>query len=164
MTRISGLTCFLLILLRLAIGWHFLVEGVHKIHTHWVGKTATNTPWTGAGFFAEGVGPAAPWFRQVLGDPDREALARLQPENDQLPPALAAEWQDYLDRYAAHYGFDADQKAKATALLADAKGKALTWLKSGVTEVTTAFPSGTVEEKLSTPERVIRYEAKLREI
>ena len=55
-------------------------------------KTATNTPWTSAGFFAEGIGPAAPWFRSMLGDPDQQALNRLKPENDQLPSAVAAEW------------------------------------------------------------------------
>jgi uncharacterized membrane protein YphA (DoxX/SURF4 family) len=164
MTRISGLTCFLLVVLRLVIGWHFLVEGAHKIHTHWVGKTATNSPWTSAGFFAEGIGPAAPFFRELLGDPDRQALARLKPEDDQLPVALTAAWQDYLDRYMAFYGFDADQKAKATALWGDAKDKALTWLKNGTTEVTKTFPSGAVEEKQTTPQRVAEYEAKLRDI
>ena len=164
MIRISALTCFFLIALRLVIGWHFIIEGAHKVHTHWVGKTATNTPWTGAGFFNEGIGPAAPYFRELLGDPDQEALARLKPENEQLPSALSAEWQDYLDRYAAFYGFDDDQKAKATAELAKVKGIALAWLKGGVTEVKKTFPTGTVEEKATTPQRVADYEAKLKEI
>src|SRR5207244_1860430 len=121
MTRISGLTCFLLVTLRLVIGWHFLVEGVHKIHSHQIGKTATNTPWTSEGFFREGIGPAAPYFRQLLGDPDQQALARLKPDNDQFSPALATDWQNYLDRFTAFYGLSDDQKAKGNTLLADAK-------------------------------------------
>jgi uncharacterized membrane protein YphA (DoxX/SURF4 family) len=164
MTRISGLTCFFLVTLRLVIGWHFLVEGAHKLHTHWVGNTNTNTPWTGEGFFREGIGPAAPYFRDLLGDPDKQALAVLKPEDDQLPSALSAQGQDYLDRFSAFYGLDADQKARATTLLADVKGKALAWLKGGVTEVKKTFPSGTVEVKETTPPRVAAYEAKLREI
>jgi len=164
MTRISGLTCLLLIVLRMAIGWHFLVEGVHKIQTHQLGKTAINTPWTGAGFFQEGIGPAAPYFRDLLGDPDRQALAKLKPEGDQFPAALAAEWQHYVDRFAAYYGLTDDQRAKAAQLLADAKAKTLTWLKTGATEVKKVFPTGTVDEKETTPQRVADYEAKLKEI
>jgi uncharacterized membrane protein YphA (DoxX/SURF4 family) len=164
MTRISGLTCFFLVALRMVIGWHFLVEGGHKLHTHWQGKTATNTPWTGEGFFREGIGPAAPYFREFLGDPDQQALARLKPVDEQLPEALSQEWQAYVERYAEFYGLDADQRAKATALLADAKGKTLAWLKSGVAEVEKTFPSGTVELKQTTSKRVADYEAKLREI
>jgi uncharacterized membrane protein YphA (DoxX/SURF4 family) len=164
MIRISGLTCFFLVALRLVIGWHFLVEGVHKIQTHQLGRTATNTPWTGEGFFREGIGPAAPYFRDMLGDADQQALARLKPEGDQFPSALAADWQNYLDRFAAFYGLTDDQKAQASTLLADAKGKTLAWLKSGITEVKKTFPSGTVEEKETTPQRIAEYEAKLKEI
>ncbi len=164
MTRISGLTCFVLVLLRLTIGWHFLVEAGHKFHTHWLGKTATNTPWTGEGFFREGIGPAAPLFRNLVGDPDKQALAMLKPEGDQLPPALNAAWDDYLNHFSDYYGLDADQKAKAATILADAKGKALAWLKSGLTEIKKEFPSGTVEVKETTAQRVAEYEAKLKEI
>jgi uncharacterized membrane protein YphA (DoxX/SURF4 family) len=164
MTRISGLTCFFLVTLRLAIGWHFLVEGVHKIQSHQIGKTATNTPWTSEGFFREGIGPAAPYFHQLLGDPDEQALARLKPQNGPFPPGLAADWRSYLDRFAAFYGLSDDQKTKATTLLADAKGKTLTWLKSGISEVKKTFPSGAVEAKETTAQRVAEYEAKLREI
>ena len=44
MTRINGWACFFLVSLRLAIGWHFFIEGLHKIHTHQIGKTATSKP------------------------------------------------------------------------------------------------------------------------
>lgn len=66
MKRINGWACFLLVSLRLVIGWHFFIEGAHKIQTHRIGKTATNTPWTSEGFFRAGYGPAAEWTRKVL--------------------------------------------------------------------------------------------------
>jgi uncharacterized membrane protein YphA (DoxX/SURF4 family) len=66
MTRINGWACFFLVLLRLAIGWHFFIEGLHKIHTHRIGKTTTNTPWTSEGFFRAGYGPLAPLAKSLL--------------------------------------------------------------------------------------------------
>ena len=66
MTRINGWACFFLVLLRLVIGWHFFIEGLHKIHSHQIGQTATNTPWTSEGFFRAGYGPLAPLAKQLL--------------------------------------------------------------------------------------------------
>jgi uncharacterized membrane protein YphA (DoxX/SURF4 family) len=66
MTQINGFACFFLVALRLAIGWHFFIEGLHKIHTHHIGQTATNSPWSSEGFFRAGYGPLAPLARQAL--------------------------------------------------------------------------------------------------
>src|SRR5215510_4265205 len=72
-------TIFFLILLRLAIGWHFLFEGWHKLHSHWVGQTETTRPFTSEGYFREATGPLGPIVRAQIGDPDDQALARLTP-------------------------------------------------------------------------------------
>ncbi len=60
---------FALLALRLAIGWHFLFEGLHKINSTIVGDTATNKPFTSAPYFAAGEGPFADIMRkEALGD------------------------------------------------------------------------------------------------
>lgn len=65
-----SLRVFLLLALRLAIGWHFLFEGLHKIHSHMVGPTETNRPFTSAPYFAAAEGPFGEYMRKTyLGDP-----------------------------------------------------------------------------------------------
>src|SRR5947209_19940961 len=98
-------TAVFLVLLRLAIGWHFLFEGLHKLHSLWQGSTETNRPFSSAGYFREATGPIGGLVRSRIGDPDEEALARLTPEpipegqdptkyppHNRIPPALAADW------------------------------------------------------------------------
>lgn len=71
MTRINIWACFFLVALRLAIGWHFFIEGLHKIQTHQIGKTATNVPWSCEAFFRVGYGPLAPFAKNLLQIEDR---------------------------------------------------------------------------------------------
>src|SRR4051812_39985931 len=108
-------TVVFLVILRLAIGWHFLFEGLHKVHSASVGETATSRPFSSAGFFREAQGPLSPVFRSAVGDPDDEALGRLVvrplPEGDtddrphkRMPPLLQKEWHGYADRFTAHHG------------------------------------------------------------
>ncbi len=68
------LTMVLLVVLRLAIGWHFLFEGLHKLDSFVTGATTTNKPFSSAGYFREAPGPLAWEVRQQIGDPDDEAL------------------------------------------------------------------------------------------
>jgi hypothetical protein len=110
-------SCLFLVALRLAIGWHFLVEGYHKFHTHQLGERATNKPWTGEPFFREGYGPAAQLFRDLLGDPDKLALARLKGDGQSLPESVNADWDDYFNRLASYYGLTDAQRADAAAKL-----------------------------------------------
>ena len=42
---------FFLLALRLAIGWHFLFEGLHKVNSHLVGPTETNKPFSSEPYF-----------------------------------------------------------------------------------------------------------------
>src|SRR5438034_11432069 len=66
-----------LVLLRLAIGWHFLIEGVEKIESVRLGLTETSRPWTSEGYVREASGPLVGLFRRQFGDPDAAALERL---------------------------------------------------------------------------------------
>src|SRR3989442_8801396 len=52
-------TRYFLVLLRLSIGWHFLVEGWHKIDS---------PAWTSEIYLQESSGPLAPYFRDLAGD------------------------------------------------------------------------------------------------
>ncbi len=164
MIRITGLACFFLVALRLAIGWHFLAEGVHKIYTHHEGRTSWNTPWTGEAFFREGIGPAAPFARHALHLDDDAALARLKAEDHRLPDPVNAEWDDDFARFAAHYNLTEEQKVEAAAKLAEAKQKTANWLAGDVpTEVKKVVAWGTETVQETVPMRLAEYEAKAKE-
>jgi uncharacterized membrane protein YphA (DoxX/SURF4 family) len=78
---------FALLALRLAVGWHFCFEGLHKIHSHWVGKTETTTPFTSANYFNAGSGPLADVMkRELIADPVKTAAERLA-KSKELTPA-----------------------------------------------------------------------------
>jgi len=165
MTRINGWACFLLVALRLVIGWHFLIEGAYKIHTHRLGKTATNTPWSGEGFFREGYGPAAPVARNLLGMSEGNSLARLKVEGNQFPPALAADWQALVERFATHYDLSPEQRKAAESVLDAQKSQTLAWLRGDTSsDIKRPVPWGVAELKLTVPQRIAEYQAKLRGI
>lgn len=77
---------FVLVALRLAIGWHFLFEGLHKVHSHAVGPTETNRPFTSEPYFKVAPGPIGALMRKQFGDPEKEIAEKLTP-----PEALSAE-------------------------------------------------------------------------
>jgi uncharacterized membrane protein YphA (DoxX/SURF4 family) len=114
-TRIPLALAFFLILLRLAIGWHFYVEGAKKVKSLQDEKSLTNQPFSSAEYLRGSTGPLADLFRKQAGDPDAEALARLDvrsPDADQadgkknyrhlLPPALDKHYDDYFNRFVKH--------------------------------------------------------------
>ncbi len=119
------LTRCTLVLLRLAIGWHFLIEGLEKLDSHYHffhHAVEGKAPWSSEGYLKESSGPLSHVFREQAGDPNRAALERLavppaQPGKPrELPPALAKDWQDYFARFVAHYGVG-DVKAFQPELL-----------------------------------------------
>src|SRR5438067_10083912 len=104
----NGLTRFFLVLLRFAIGWHFLIEGVEKVQSVNLGPTESSRPWTSEPYLREASGPLAPFFRSQFGDPDQAALDRLTllpslpgqaPAAERLAPALGHDWDVYFDRF-----------------------------------------------------------------
>ncbi|MCI0461845.1 MAG: hypothetical protein L0Z62_33255 [Gemmataceae bacterium] len=99
-----------LVALRLAIGWHIFFEGLDKVQSHFRGPVEGAPVWTSAPYLRESTGPLAPLFRSQVGeDPNDYALARLvvaptEPgARPKLPEALEKDWQDYFDRFVAHY-------------------------------------------------------------
>jgi uncharacterized membrane protein YphA (DoxX/SURF4 family) len=82
-----SLRVFFILALRLAIGWHFLFEGLHKVHSHYAGPSETTRPFTSEPYFREADGPLGPVMRQKLGDPDEQVKAKLVPKD--VPAGLA---------------------------------------------------------------------------
>jgi uncharacterized membrane protein YphA (DoxX/SURF4 family) len=71
---------FFLLALRLAIGWHFLFEGMNKIQSHVVGATETSKPFTSAPYFEVGEGPVAEYMRKTyLDDPEAKLYDLVRP-------------------------------------------------------------------------------------
>ena len=138
----NGLTRVFLILLRLAIGWHFLFEGIEKIHSvDMVGRTETNRPWSSIDYLREATGPAADFFHRQVGNPDGEALALFAvkplekgqdasriPARQRISPALEQAWNEYLDRFERHFQLTEEQKTLAQARMDQAKDQAVRWL------------------------------------
>lgn len=140
-------TAVFLILLRLAIGWHFLVEGYLKVRSiYLVGPTVAydgkiKQPFSSAGYLREAPGPLGELIRRYEGDPDEEALARLTvrplPESDdqdknrtqdRVPPGLHRDWEEYLKRFTQHYSLSAGQEKQARDKLRQAESSVVTWL------------------------------------
>jgi uncharacterized membrane protein YphA (DoxX/SURF4 family) len=139
--RISLLTVLFLIALRLAIGWHFLFEGLQKVHSTLVGPTTTNKPFSSEGYFRETSGPLSAYLRHEFGDPDEMALARLTvvsvpagqdprdvPLIDRMPPELNKDWNDYFIRFENFYQLSDEQNKEAKAVLSKAKTDLAAWL------------------------------------
>ncbi len=106
-------------LLRTAIGWHFLNEGLEKLNP------PDEKPFSAEGYLRGAVGPFASWYRSQI--PDVNGLARLDRDESGLPGRLKAGWAKKLDRIAEHYHFTPDQREKAEESLAEASKTADAW-------------------------------------
>lgn len=111
MTDSKKLCCIsitFIVLLRLSIGWQFLYEGLWKLNT-----LGTPTPWTAEGYLKNAQGPFRNFFRNMTGDPND--LNWLDKER------VAAKWDDWAARFAAHYQLDDKQQNDLSRLLNGAK-------------------------------------------
>jgi uncharacterized membrane protein YphA (DoxX/SURF4 family) len=103
--RLSGIAVAFLVLLRIAIGWQFLYEGLWKLNTFSSAK-----PWTSAGYLRAARGPLRTVYRGMTGDPDD--LRWL--DYDQVSAGL----DSYRTRFLAHNpDLTDDQKAQLDAML-----------------------------------------------
>jgi len=182
-------TVFFLILLRLAIGWHFFFEGLDKIQSQWIGPTESSRPFSSAGYFREAPGPMGGWMRSTLGDPHGDALDRLVPKQlpfgarpekpqDFVPPGLERDWDDYSSRFVAFYGLTDDQKKDAQTRLVQAKSAVVLWLTDprpanlpeekkealGIKKVKKTYPSGVVDVEQTVSERVADYRSGVEDV
>lgn len=107
MTDTKKLCCIsitLIVLLRLAIGWQFLYEGLWKFDS-----LHTATPWSAEGYLKNAQGPLRNFFRNLTGDPDD--LQWLDRD------AVVAKWDAWAARFTAHYGLDERQQSELSRLL-----------------------------------------------
>lgn len=94
--RVGFLAVVMLVLLRIAIGWHFLYEGMWKHE---------NASFSAEGFFKQARGPWAEKFHNLI--PDYDGRERLDPQR------MAEKWDDYRRRLAEHYNFSQEQSDEA---------------------------------------------------
>ncbi|HEV3119921.1 MAG TPA: DoxX family protein [Gemmataceae bacterium] len=182
----NSLTRVFLILLRLAIGWHFLFEGIEKIHSVDVlGPTATNRPWTSVSYLREAAGPAADLIKKQVGDPDEEALALFWvkplehgqdpaqvPPRQRISPTLDAAWNEYLARFKAAHELTAEKMQQADIKMDQAKNDAVSRLlgqplggKETVLEVEKSFNGeATVKVPMTFRQRLEEYRSKLQDL
>src|SRR6266545_36015 len=109
------LTRFALVLLRIAIGWHFLFEGLEKLDSYFRGPADGKSVWTSEHYLRESTGPLRSFFRAQAGDLNEAALERLTvPANEpgKLPPALETDWKEYYERFVAFYGLANEKSVK----------------------------------------------------
>jgi uncharacterized membrane protein YphA (DoxX/SURF4 family) len=109
------LAALLIILLRIAIGWHFLYEGMQKYNTTLEGKA----PFSAEIYLRNANGPLAPYFREMLPDVDgRETLDLAK---------LKAAWRKDVDGIVDHFRFTDTQRTDASKRLDEAERWADRW-------------------------------------
>ena len=119
-----------LILLRTAIGWHFLYEGTQKVLSTPEGKAsvlgqmlpASDEPlFSSEGYLRASVGPLAGRFRNLIPDADSREL---------LDPALLKDqWRGVVNRIKNHFDFDPKQREAADKILQGRSDVADDWFE-----------------------------------
>lgn len=174
----NGISRFFLILLRIAIGWHFLFEGIDKVESMRRGVTETSRPFSSAGYLNESSGPLSKVIKEQIGDPDKAAIERLTPlttitgskpplpGHNYLSPVLAQEWKDYFKRFCDYYGISENprQLAKAAEEFEKAEDRAGLWLVQGGKDVDRSFSRADFKVPMSTHERVEEFKDKVAHI
>ena len=120
-----------LVLLRVAIGWHFFYEGTQKVLSVPGNKLsifgqlvpAPDGPvFTAEPYLRASSGPLANHFRNLI--PDADSRDKLD------PTAIKANFAAILARVGEHYNFDADQRKQADAIVKDRAEVVDTWFES----------------------------------
>ncbi|MCH2201144.1 MAG: DoxX family protein [Fuerstiella sp.] len=131
MQRNSIIAVILLVVLRLAIGWQLLYEGLWKLDT-----LDSSRPWSSAGYLKNAEGPFRDTFRSMAGDPDDLDWLNYD--------IVAARWDDWAQRFRSRYDLSNDQSKRLDKLLNGAFGTVdgrpvyaaeLTSLPEGVTNL-----------------------------
>lgn len=146
-----------LVLLRLVIGWHFLFEGLHKIHSLYTPK-----PFSSEVYFREASGPLGSVMKTqgFIADPDKELDAKLQDGN------IKADWNAQLSNFANYYALSEDQKKIANEALESNLTKYYEWFKNGKKDIEIPSPDGkpggTIKTTFSTPQLISYYQDKIK--
>ncbi len=80
---------FFLLALRLAIGWQFLFEGLHKVNSHLTGPNDTTRPFSSEPYFKVAPGPLGSLMRKQFEDPEAFFAAKLKPTKEIAPADFA---------------------------------------------------------------------------
>ena len=99
------LAAFFIVLLRIAIGWHFLYEGSEKFKSTF----EKNEPFSAEIYLRNATGPLAPFFRGMLPDVDGRALLDAT--------KLKRAWEVEVMRISHHYNFTSDKLSQARKIL-----------------------------------------------
>jgi uncharacterized membrane protein YphA (DoxX/SURF4 family) len=140
-------TRFFLILLRLSIGWHFLVEGLDKLKS---------PSWSSEVYLREATGPLAPFFRDLAGDRLVDLLSLDQ--NGRLSPDLEAQWDAYVSAVNNYYALDDKQQALLDSAIKQVRAnteKLLSQRQKRVEKIAPYPPPLLV--KMTMPERLKEY-------
>lgn len=81
---------FFLLALRLSIGWHFLFEGLHKVHSHYAGPSETVRAFSSEPYFKVAPGPIGTEMRKQFSDPAAVFADRVKPTRDITPAGFDA--------------------------------------------------------------------------
>lgn len=137
----------LLVVLRLAIGWQLLYEGLWKIST-----LDTAKPWSSAGYLKNAVGPMRDTFREMSGDPDE--LGWLDYET------VASRWKKWASDFQTHYGLTKDQSSRLNGMLYGRTGKVGD--RTVFAEALDKLPEGV--EKLNVSSKIVWHDPKAKRI
>lgn len=187
--KVSILTACLLVLLRVAIGWHLFYEGA------W--KEQHKDTWSSQGFLRAARGPGALPARWMAGDPtvtrdgwafeELRSASPLDPTADlrerfsvpapvegrfdekklyeYMPEPLKEEWEAYTKRFVAYYKLDDAARKQVDTLIRQHENETVRWLLEGEKKVPRqSSATGTIEVTKKTPERVRDYMAKVAEV
>lgn len=145
----------LVVVLRMAIGWQLLYEGLWKVDT-----LDGPSPWTAAGYLKNAEGPLRNVFRDMSGDPDD--LGWLDYDT------TAAKWDDWLARFTDHYQLDEKQKASLHRLVEGAYStiKVGNKPRKVYVEALDRLPEGvnSLKEAARVSDRVVWYDARAKRI
>jgi uncharacterized membrane protein YphA (DoxX/SURF4 family) len=166
MIRVSVWTAVFLVVLRICIGWHFAYEGYGKVKSAYQGKATVNEkPFSSEAYFRESESPFGRLIKKQLGDPDQEVVDKLTlnpVEGDpstvsataRFPDALAAEWDDYFDRFVKQYRLEEQELGDARRVFDQAKAEYVRWVgrvrtpaEKEVSRWLTADPDAKVSDK-----------------
>jgi uncharacterized membrane protein YphA (DoxX/SURF4 family) len=103
------LAAFFIILLRVAIGWHFLTEGLEKYESGRHGKE----PFSAEIYLRNANGPLAPYFREMVPDVDSRDMV----DESKLKSA----WRSDVNHVADHFAFTEARRNDGTKLADDAE-------------------------------------------
>ncbi|MCA8986607.1 MAG: hypothetical protein KDA78_03145 [Planctomycetaceae bacterium] len=95
--KIGVIACIALVVVRLALGWQLLYEGLWKLDSQ-----KTSSPWTAEPYLKNATGPLREHFRNMTGDPND--LKYLDYDT------IEARWKGWAQQFAAHYGLDERQQ------------------------------------------------------